>query len=37
MKHMNFVQTAECDRLPWQPEGLIHHKGDEAETLQKCS
>ena len=23
MKHMNFVQTAEFDRLPWQPKGYI--------------
>ena len=45
---LNFVQTAEFDLLSWQPKGWIRvkilknqllrsHKGDEAETLQKCS
>ena len=43
-KYINFVQTAEFARLPWQPNGYIcenilknhllrSHKGDEAETL----
>ena len=48
MIHMNFVQIAEFDWLPWQHKEYIfeqifknlllrNHKGDEAETLHTCS
>ena len=48
MIHMNFVQNAEFDWLPWQHKGssfekilknllLRSRKGDEAETLHICS
>ena len=43
--HMNLVQNAEFDWLPWQHKGYIfekilknlrNHKADEAETLHTC-
>ena len=48
MIHMNFVQIAEFDWLPWQHKGLVFkkifknlllrsRKRDEAETLHTCS